>query len=112
MGSHACATDAVLLAATTSDPSAFDAFYGRHERGLLAYFARRTREPELTADLTGEVFASVLEHAARFDAGRAAGGNAAPWLFAIAHNTLASSVRHRRVAAEARRGSGCSSRCA
>src|SRR6266542_2477643 len=69
MGSHERALDAALLRATATDPAAFDAFYERYERPLLAYFGARTRDPELTADLTAEVFAAVLEHAyARIDA--------------------------------------------
>jgi hypothetical protein len=52
------------------------------------------------------VFAAVLEHADRFDDSRAAGANAAPWLFAIARNTLSTSLRRGRVAADARRRVG------
>jgi hypothetical protein len=81
-------------------------FYDRYERPLVAYLGRRTRDPELTADLTAEVFASVLEHAAQFDPGLAAGENAASWLFAIARNTLLKSLRQGRVAADARRRLG------
>jgi RNA polymerase sigma factor (sigma-70 family) len=106
MGSHERASDAALLHATRTDPAAFDAFYVRYERPLLAYFGARTRDPELTADLTAEVFAAVLEHADRFDDSRAAGANAAPWLFAIARNTLSTSLRRGRVAADARRRVG------
>jgi hypothetical protein len=29
----------------------FDAFYARHRRPVLAYFARRVDEPEVAADL-------------------------------------------------------------
>jgi len=61
MGSHERASDAALLHATRTDPAAFDALYVRYERPLLAYFGARTRDPELTADLTAEVFAAVLE---------------------------------------------------
>ena len=81
-------------------------FYERYERPLLAYFHARTRDPELAADLTAEVFASVLEHADSFDDRRPAGGNAAPWLFAIARTTLLKSFRRGRVASDARRRIG------
>jgi RNA polymerase sigma-70 factor (ECF subfamily) len=106
MDLHDGRSDAALLRTSASDPSAFAAFYDRYERALVAYFGARTRDPELTADLTAEVFASVLGHADRFDAARAAGENAAPWLFAIARNTLLKSLRQGRVAADARRRLG------
>jgi RNA polymerase sigma factor (sigma-70 family) len=106
MGLREQDSDAALLAATPGDPAAFAAFYDRYERAVVAYFGARTRDGELTADLTAEVFASVLEHAARFDPGRAGGTNAAPWLFAIARNTLLKSLRQGRVLAAARQRIG------
>jgi hypothetical protein len=42
MGCHERASDAALLRATRTDPAAFDAFYVRYERPLLAYFGART----------------------------------------------------------------------
>jgi RNA polymerase sigma factor (sigma-70 family) len=106
MAPNDCASDAALLLASRIDPAAFAEFYERYEQPLLAYFGSRTRDPELTADLTAEVFASALEHADRFDDRRLAGANAAPWLFAIAHTTLLKSFRRGRVAADARRRIG------
>jgi RNA polymerase sigma-70 factor (ECF subfamily) len=106
MARYGSASDAALLHASRIDPLAFAEFYERYERPLLAYFGSRTRDPELTADLAAEVFASVLEHADRFDDRRRAGANAAPWLFAIAHTTLLKSLRRGRVAADARRRIG------
>jgi RNA polymerase sigma-70 factor (ECF subfamily) len=100
------ASDAALLAATDSDPLAFAAFYDRYERPLVAYFVARTRDVELAADLTAEVFASVLEHAEDFDSTRSSADNAAPWLFAIARNTLLKSLRQGRVIAAARQRLG------
>ncbi|MGI8624863.1 MAG: RNA polymerase sigma factor, partial [Solirubrobacteraceae bacterium] len=102
MGSHRTRPDAELLAATQTEPAAFADFYARYERVLLAFFVARTRDPELAADLTAEVFASALEASGRFDQDRSADGTAAPWLFAIARNTLATSQRRGTVAAEAR----------
>ena len=43
-------TDDELL--SSSDPEAFGVFYDRHIKSLLGYFARRTRDPEVAADLT------------------------------------------------------------
>src|SRR5688572_28295880 len=40
------------------DPAAFEVFYGRHVESLLGFFARRTHDPELAADLAAETFAA------------------------------------------------------
>ena len=97
------ASDAALLAATASDPDAFGRFYGRYETALVGYFVRRTGDPEVAADLTAEVFASALRAASRY---RPHAPTAAGWLFTIAHNALATSVRRGRVEARARRRVG------
>jgi RNA polymerase sigma factor (sigma-70 family) len=97
-------SDAELLAATASQPEAFAEFYLRYERPVLAYLHRRVRDPQVVSDLLAEVFAAALAGAARFDPARAGGDAAFAWLFAIARNTLSSSVERGRVADEARRG--------
>lgn len=96
-------SDAALLTATSGDPESFAAFYRRYERAVLAYVRRRVRDAEAAADLTAEIFAHVLAHAAAFDEERAGGSSAAPWLFTIAHNTVLTSLRRGRVADAARR---------
>jgi RNA polymerase sigma-70 factor (ECF subfamily) len=78
-------------------------FYERYEPWLLGYFGAATRSAELAADLTAEVFATVLEARAGFDPAR---GNVRMWLFGIAHNVLAASARRGRVEAQARRRLG------
>jgi RNA polymerase sigma factor (sigma-70 family) len=97
------ASDAELLAAARSQPQAFAAFYDRYELKLAGYFARRTADPEVAADLTAEVFAAVLGAADRY---RPEQPTAAAWLFTIAHNTLAKSMRRGRVDADARQRLG------
>ncbi len=97
------ASDGELLAASRSNPDAFAAFYDRYERSLVSYFARRTGDPEVAADLTAEVFAAALGAAHRY---RPESPSGAGWLFAIAHNTLLKSLRRGRVEAEARRRLG------
>lgn len=92
-------TDAELLKAARANPEAFAAFYDRYEAPVVAYFARRVKDPELAADLTAEVFASALMAASRY---RPMEPTAAGWLFTIAHNTLAKSFRRQRVEAFAR----------
>ena len=72
-------TDEALL--LSGEPEDFGCFYDRYVRSLLAYFQRRTRDPEAAADLTAETFAAALAARARFEA-RAV--PASVWLFAIA----------------------------
>lgn len=93
------APDAELLAAAGRSRRAFAAFYDRYERAVAGYFMRRTRDPDLAADLTAEVFAATFTAAARY---QPTGPTAAPWLFTIAQHTLASSVRKGRVEEAAR----------
>ena len=97
------ASDAQLLASATSDPDAFTVFYERYEAAVLGYLLRRTRDPELAADLTAEVFAAAFGAAARY---RPAGATAAGWLFTIASNTLVTSLRRGQVEEAARRRMG------
>jgi RNA polymerase sigma factor (sigma-70 family) len=91
-------TDEALLLA--NDPEAFGEFYDRHARELLAFFARRTRDPEVAADLTAETFASAIVAQRRFQP-RAAPATA--WLFAIATRRLADYQRRGRVDRRVRR---------
>ncbi len=97
------ASDGELLAASRCDPNAFAAFYDRYERSVVGYFARRTGDPEVAADLTAEVFAAALGASHRY---RPELPSAAGWLFAIAHNKLLKSLRRGRIEAEARRRLG------
>jgi RNA polymerase sigma factor (sigma-70 family) len=97
------ASDAELLAAARSDADAFASFYDRYEAAIVAYLMRRTGDAELTADLTAEVFAAALAAADRY---RPEAPTAAGWLFTIAHNTLATSLRRGRVEARTRRRVG------
>ncbi len=96
-------SDGDLLAATRSDAGAFSSFYDRYEASVVGYFVRRTGDAELAADLTAEVFAAALAAAPRY---RPVASTAAGWLFTIAHNTLATSLRRGRVESRARRRVG------
>ena len=101
MGPRANATDAELLSQTKDDAEAFAVFYERWEGPILAYLLRRTRDPEVAVDLSGEVFASALGAAHRFIGD--ARGSAAAWIFTIARNTLLTSIRRGQVEEQARR---------
>ena len=81
----------------SDDPEDFGLFYDRHVRTLLAFFARRTDDPEAAADLTAETFASALASRRRFRPGRTP---AVAWLFGIARHRLAD--YHRRGRADDR----------
>jgi RNA polymerase sigma factor (sigma-70 family) len=82
------------------DAEAFVAFYRRHLSAVLGFFLRRTADPELTADLTAEVFAAALLAAERYRPGERP---ALAWLYGIAAHKLADSRRRGRVQDAARR---------
>jgi RNA polymerase sigma-70 factor (ECF subfamily) len=91
-------TDEDLLG--SDDPEDFGVFYDRHIRALLGYFMRRTRDPEVAADLAAETFASALGARRRFRPGRAPAG---AWLYTIAQRRLADYHRRGRVDDRVRR---------
>ena len=93
------ASDERLLVTARAEPSAFGAFYRRHEDLMLSYFLARVGDPEVAGDLTAETFAAVSRLLHRF---RPRKEPASAWLFGIARNTLAMS-RRGRVEARARR---------
>src|SRR4051812_46386014 len=93
-------SDDELLGRTPKDPEAFGEFYARHETAVLGFMLRRTGEPELAADLTAETFAAALVSVRRYRPGPAP---AAAWLYGIARNVLARSIKRRRVENRARR---------
>ncbi len=93
-------SDAQLLAAIAAcDERAFSVFYRRHLATIVGWCVRRTRDPDLAADLTAEVFAAVLVSAARY---RPGGDSASGWLIGIARNVLGHSLRSGQVDARAR----------
>lgn len=93
-------TDEQLLTATARDPRAFEIFYLRYAEAVIAYFAVRTRRPDVAADLAAETFAAALRGSRRYRPGEAP---AAAWLFTIARNKLADAARRGVVADRARR---------
>jgi RNA polymerase sigma-70 factor (ECF subfamily) len=85
---------------TSHDPEAFGMFYDRYVRVLLGYFARRTGDPEVAADLAAETFASALVSKRRYSP---SGGPAVAWLFTIAARRLADYRRRGSVERRAQR---------
>ena len=93
-------TDAELLADALHAADAFREFYDRHARRVYAFHLRRSRDEDAAYDLTAETFAQAWLSRARFRDQR--DGDALPWLFAIARNVLATSVRKRALELRAR----------
>lgn len=84
-------TDHELLSATAAgDLAAFGLLFERYARGILAFHAGRTHEPDVAADLTSETFAAALIAAPAY---RALTPSAGPWLFGIARRKLADARR-------------------
>ncbi|MEV4422243.1 RNA polymerase sigma factor [Patulibacter sp. NPDC049589] len=106
MRGWATLTDEELLAEVRPGRAgpAFAELYARHERTILAYFARRVRGADVAADLMAETFVEALASRERF---RPQGAHSAvTWLFGIARHTLLRSVRRGRVEDRARRRLG------
>jgi len=81
-------TDDDLL--SSRDATSFEEFYVRHVDTVLGYFARRTGDAELAADLASETFAAALAGRRRY---RPSAGAAGSWLFGIASRKLADAQR-------------------
>jgi RNA polymerase sigma-70 factor (ECF subfamily) len=93
----------LLAAIADKDREAFGVFYGRHLPVVLGYLMRETGDPELSADLAAEAFASVLLAARRY---RPEYASAVPWVVGVARNVLGASRRRNRVEDRARRRLG------
>ena len=81
-----------------TDPDTFTVFYRTHVDAVLRFVTRRVDDPHLAADITAEVFLSVIASAASYRSDR---GNPVAWLYGIARNQIAGNAR--RQAREASR---------
>jgi RNA polymerase sigma-70 factor (ECF subfamily) len=77
---------AVPARPVNSPLAAFEQVYLRNVDVLMAYFARRCREPQTVADLTSETFVRAVDGFAGFDPRR---GSDRAWLFGIAARVFA-----------------------
>jgi RNA polymerase sigma factor (sigma-70 family) len=93
-------TDAELLRRARRSADAFRAVYDRHARAVHGFLLRRTGDPVAALELTAETFAEAWLSRRRFEDRRE--GSAAPWLFGIARNVLAASVRRNELERRAR----------
>lgn len=91
--------DNELLQTTELGNAAFTIFYRRNIDAILTYFWQRTRDHEVTADLTSETFAIALENIDKFNPTR---GNGAQWLHGIAANLLKKFWRRNKATGKAR----------
>jgi len=87
------ALEQILARAREGEPEALDAVYRRFQPDILRYLQRRTGDPALAADLTSDVFVSVLE-AVR--SGRAWRTSFTSWLYRIAQHRLIDHIRRTR----------------
>jgi RNA polymerase sigma factor (sigma-70 family) len=92
--------DEILLSSAASDPRAFEEIYRRHVGSVVAFAARRCREPEEVHDLVGAIWLEVIGAANRFDPAR---GRALPWILGVAANLAADGRRRQAREAEALR---------
>src|SRR5258708_753098 len=93
----------LLRRATGGDRDAFSVLYVRHETIVAGYLVRRTRDPELAADLTAETFAAAILGAGGF---RDEGQSALGWLLGIARNLLGRTWQRGQIERRARRRLG------
>jgi RNA polymerase sigma-70 factor (ECF subfamily) len=100
MGLHGESDEALL---TAGDAATFECFYVRHVDELLGFFARRTRDAEMAADLTAETFAAALAARRRY---RPQKGAAGAWLYGIALKKLGDAQRRGCVERRARQRLG------
>src|SRR3954469_472577 len=94
-------SDEGLLGARAA--ASFERFYCHHVDAVLGFFARRTGDPELAADLCAETFAAALASRRRY---RPELGNATGWLYGIATKKLADAQRRGYAERRARRRLG------
>jgi RNA polymerase sigma factor (sigma-70 family) len=93
-----------LLQAAVTDPDAFGRFYDLHVDELMGFFARRTADGHVAADLAAEAFAAAFVSRRRFVS--RGDGSARAWLFGIARHQLGRYARRQRVSERARRKLG------
>jgi DNA-directed RNA polymerase specialized sigma24 family protein len=65
----------------------FERLYRANVEAVMAYFARRSRDPQMVADLTAETFVAVITSFESFDPRK---GTARAWMFGIARRVYAS----------------------
>lgn len=86
------------------DRDGLGVLYRAESERLLAFFVRRTYDPQLALDLIGETFARAFERGGRFRGGSEE--EAAAWVWGIARNVLRDALRRGRAEQRAIRRMG------
>ncbi|MEX1019285.1 MAG: sigma-70 family RNA polymerase sigma factor [Litorilinea sp.] len=86
-----CTEEELLTRASALEDAALGELYDRYELKIYNYIYRRTSDPTLSEDLTGQVFLKMLE---AIHNGRAWHSSFSGWLYRIAHNLV---IDHYRV---------------
>ena len=79
--------DAAEHTADAGAAAEFERLYRANVDAVTAYFARRTTDPQLVADLTADTFVTVITSFESFDPRK---GTARAWVFGIARHVYAS----------------------
>jgi RNA polymerase sigma factor (sigma-70 family) len=79
--------DAAEHTADAGAAAEFERLYRANVDAVTAYFARRTTDPQLVADLTADTFVTVITSFGSFDPRK---GTARAWVFGIARHVYAS----------------------
>ncbi len=95
--------DVQLIVRSWHEPEVFGVLFERHAEPMLAFFARRTFDPEAAAELVAETFAEAFSSRRRF---REQGADGAAWLYGIGRHLLSRYFRTGLVEARARRRLG------
>lgn len=85
-------TDAAVIAASLTNPSAFEVLFDRHFRTINRYLRRRLGAP-MADDLTADVFTAAFARRQAYDLRRP---DALPWLFGITANQMRRYSREER----------------
>lgn len=88
------ASDGDLFARSVSDPDAFSEVFERHAAAVQRWLLRRTRDRDVSLDMTAETFARAWEKRRAF---RVDEPSARPWLLSIAQSVLVDSIRRHEV---------------
>ena len=84
--------DEDLLRRLSSDPVAFEVFYGRHVDRVIGFATRRVTDPADAADLVAATFVTVLDAARSYDPGR---GEPGAWLLGITARLIVNARRRK-----------------
>jgi DNA-directed RNA polymerase specialized sigma24 family protein len=80
------AGDTGRAAGASAATAEFERIYRANVDAVTAYFARRSNDPQLVADLTADTFVAVITGFGSYDPRR---GSARAWVFGIARHVFA-----------------------